>query len=481
MLPIDSSPNHPQVSTISRTRTAAKAETAFTIVASAYTQHLPKAPSHPVPASDWQLPIIPENMRPNPIEPFGTQSDTQNPGASSTTTRPSADAHPVRSEGRRLPGKNFGGHVLTLSDSWIEISSHPSSSSLSSTLNDIVTTGLHVRSDPERLSRQFRSSAHALPRGPRAISATGSSQDEYEESGSESDHVLSSSNEDIAQEDDPTADDDDTSTALGVGNLNPIFTPQPHAFSQPISSSSHDRPHVDSYFPPVSSSARSRDQLRHSDRTVTQRSFQRQSQARTRSDLSSYQPDHDAALRASLTTLLSCAAAVRPKTSQETRPSVSSQTTRPATTQPAILRLVPESELNSPSQRNPSSKATTSPKQVKRKSRESSKERQAKKARAAASRAAALSQDELISPTLASWMISAGVVLVFSAISFSAGYAWGREVGRIQGEMGFTPGGTSGTANGLGGASSCGQETLRSTGSGLRRLRWGAGSSSVQA
>ncbi|RVX70473.1 hypothetical protein B0A52_05972 [Exophiala mesophila] len=420
-------------------------------------------------------------MRPNPIEPFGTQSDTQPPATSSSTTRVSASTRPIRSsEGRQPPSPNFRSNILTLTDSWIEISSHPSSSSLSSTLNDIVTTGLHVRSDTERLSRQFRSSAHSIPQEPRAISAAGSSQDEYEESGSESDHVLSSSNEDITQQDDENADDDDTSTALGVGSLNPVFTPQPHAFSQPVSSSSHDRPNLDSYFPPVSSSARSRDQGRHSDRTITQRSYQRQSQTRTRSDMSSYQPDHDAALRASLTTLLSCAAAVRPKTSQEPRAGVSSQPTRPATNQPAVLRLVPESELNSPSQRNTAIKATSSPKQVKRKSRESSKDRQAKKSRAAASRAAALSQDEFISPTLASWMISAGVVLVFSAISFSAGYAWGREVGRIEGEMGITSGSISG-ANGLGGTSSCGQETLRSTSSGLRRLRWGAGSSSVRA
>jgi len=167
---------------------------------------------------------------------------------------------------------------------------------------------------------------------------------------------------------------------------------------------------------------------------------------------SSFRPDHDAALRASLTTLLSCAAAVRPK-GQE-RPVAARQSTQPTT-----LRLVPESELeDSPRRREP-----VSPKQVKRKSRESSKERHVKKLRPAKT---ANAGDDLISPTLATWMISAGVVLVFSAISFSAGYAWGREVGRIEGEMGLTTG-------------DCGREAMR--GSGLRRLRWSAASSSISA
>lgn len=82
--------------------------------------------------------------------------------------------------------------------------------------------------------------------------------------------------------------------------------------------------------------------------------------------------------------------------------------------------------------------------------------------------------EELISPTLASWMISAGVVLVFSAISFSAGYAWGREVGRIEGEFGLT-------GAGAGAGAGCGQEAMRGSGTGLRRLRWSSGTSSVRA
>lgn len=221
---------------------------------------------------------------------------------------------------------------------------------------------------------------------------------------------------------------------------NKVFTPQPNAFSHPPSNTSQNRPVPDSYFPNTST---------NTDTQLTQRTYQRQISSRDRPTSSSYQPDHDAALRASLTTLLSCAAAVRPK-GPDTRPSPPR-----ASTQPTTLRLVPESELEN--QTRP--RRSSSPKQIKRKSRETSKDRQAKKARAANKAAAATANDELISPTLASWMISAGVVLVFSAISFSAGYAWGREVGRIEGEMGL-PG------------SGCGQEAIKSSGSGLRRLRW---------
>lgn len=337
-----------------------------------------------------------------------------------------------------------------LTDSWIEISSRPSSSSLSSTSNDIITTGLQIRPQEERVSRQLHASVQTVPAQPRSTSTAGSSQDEYEESESDSDRVLSSSNEDIYQ--DNGADDDDTSTALGVGSLNKVFTPQPNAFSHPPSSQTRTIP--DSYFPPAPLSAPSGQEA---DRTITQRSYQRRAHSRNRPDSSSYQPDHDAALRASLTTLLSCAAAVRPKGPEHRI------TAPPRTAQPTALRLVAESEFETPAR----PLRSASPKQTKRKSRESSKERHAKKVRAAKAGAVATSED-LISPTLASWMISAGVVLVFSAISFSAGYAWGREVGRIEGEMGL-PGGT------------CGQEALRGSGTGLRRLRWSSAASSIRA
>jgi hypothetical protein len=62
------------------------------------------------------------------------------------------------------------------------------------------------------------------------------------------------------------------------------------------------------------------------------------------------------------------------------------------------------------------------------------------------------------------WVVSAGVVVLFSAISFSAGYAIGREVGRVE----------TGTMNAKDGIV-CGKEVGR----GLRKLRWGGSSVSV--
>lgn len=72
------------------------------------------------------------------------------------------------------------------------------------------------------------------------------------------------------------------------------------------------------------------------------------------------------------------------------------------------------------------------------------------------------------------WVISAGVVVLFSAISFSAGYMLGREVGRT--EMGLM---NDGTVPGARSSAACGQEAVRG---GLKRFRWGtaaAGSASL--
>ena len=281
-----------------------------------------------------------------------------------------------------------------------------------------------------------------------------------------------------------------------------VFTPQPNAFSHPPSS---QRTHIgstpapDSYFPPhepSQSAPVSSRQNRNS--TLTQRNS---ASSRLRLDTSrtspprqqhspynnlnpshTFQPDHDAALRASLSTLLSCAAAVRaPKTSTETRtdPRIGPSTA------PTSLRLVPQSAIYDSDNdtvpvRRPRLAATgisrsgsASPPNgrtiaTKRKARESSKERNtsAKKTKAA-QRAAIISPEELLlSPTLMSWMISAGVVLVFSAISFSVGYAYGKEFGYAEGMR------VSGSG------ASCGKEAVKS---GVRRLRWTSGAGSVAA
>lgn len=82
----------------------------------------------------------------------------------------------------------------------------------------------------------------------------------------------------------------------------------------------------------------------------------------------------------------------------------------------------------------------------------------------------------LVTPTVVTWVISAGVVVLFSAISFSAGYALGREVGRTEAGQGIYANGLVGSDEGMKASSACGKEAVKG---GLRRLRWiGGGSGS---
>ncbi|KAJ9658269.1 hypothetical protein H2198_003842 [Neophaeococcomyces mojaviensis] len=382
-------------------------------------------------------------MRPAHLELYGSQRNERQPGWSQDQMSLQGQSHQSTRRSR-------------FEDSWIDLSSRPSSSSLASQndRDEIITTGLQVRRDDVRRSRQLRLSN--LPPNqaqPRSTSVAGSSQDEYEESESESDRMLGSSNEDILNTSN-TEEEDDTQTALGVPQTDKnIFTPQPNAFSHPphVRSVSTSAPAADSYFPPVphlqpppASSHRL-----PSNRVPTISRPERPSLTQ-RAASSNISPDHDAALRASLTTLLSCANAVRKD--REPTP----QTIR-RSNQPTALRLVPESELNARANRSPSPslKALS-----KRKSRESSKERHAKKLRALAKPAVA-SEELMLSPTMMTWFVSAGVVLVFSAISFSAGYVWGREVGRFEGQMSLD-------------GASCGKEVMRGSRTGLSRLRLSA-------
>lgn len=296
--------------------------------------------------------------------------------------------------------------------------------------------------------------------------------------------MLSSSNEDMQH----AEEDDDDHTALGVGTAgnNAVFTPQPNAFSQPPSSNnarSLDVPVLGSYFPmvPQSESAPTSTRL-YPCRTINQRtSHQSRHQvsqtrpARNSARSNDHPTDHDAALRASLTTLLSCAAAVRRSPKPNMLNAVNTLTRTSHTSEPTNIRLVPESHfladdeqppqprMHIPHSPAPSPRSNAS----KRKAREQSKDGVIKKTRSGLPKEA-YCEEMMMSPTLMTWMISAGVVLVFSAISFSAGYAWGKDVGRFEGEMGITSG-------------SCGHEAMKGSASGLRRLRWSSAATSVRA
>ena len=375
-----------------------------------------------------------------------------------------------------------------IAESWIDVSSRPSSSSLSSAATDdnaqaSVQNGHNPNVRRRRRSRRGEFSRLGIE--PRATSAATSSQEEYEESESESDRIMTSSNEGLpprlldglspiaplssASDSIPSDledDDDENATALGVLPSEAVFTPQPNAFSHPPASFStrqHDEAGVPgSYFPaPRPTTSRP---------TAQRHSYPAQ---RTRSHTPynlmapSHQADHDAVLRASLSTLFSCAAAARglPKRDQPTRatPGASNRV------EPSTLRMVPESaitggqtEVNRPSARR-SSASSSNPsiqEKGKRKASTSKDRREIKKKRRA-------SIDEMmITPTLMTWMVSAGVVVLFSAISFSAGYAIGKEVGRY--EAGLS-GGSEGAA--------CGKEVGR----GLRKLRWSTTPAVVRA
>src|SRR2546423_13344697 len=89
----------------------------------------------------------------------------------------------------------FPAHLLYPTDSWIEVSSQPSSSSVSSAADEIITTGLRVQHDHLNRRRRPRTSGLHQQYGYHQTSIEGSSQEEYEESESESDRVISSSTE----------------------------------------------------------------------------------------------------------------------------------------------------------------------------------------------------------------------------------------------------------------------------------------------
>jgi len=104
--------------------------------------------------------------------------------------------------------------------------------------------------------------------------------------------------------------------------------------------------------------------------------------------------------------------------------------------------------------------------------RSSSRERGARKKARRAPAAAAPWLVEDVSPTLLTWVASAAVVVLVSALSFSAGYVVGRESARADAAAGFA----------RGGAAACGRDGAGAQGgNGWRRLRWSGATASVRA
>ncbi|KAJ5124105.1 uncharacterized protein N7515_007930 [Penicillium bovifimosum] len=452
-------------------------------------------------------------MQPNHYDLLGQVRD---PRAASRMTH---DSHqPLRDNGQP---QSSAATPMRSEDSWIDVSSQPSSSSISSaaTNDDIITTGLRVeqgeagawprRTRRRRLQHLAAITTALVDYSSRDNSQATSSQEEYEESESESDRALSSSNEDMGRPPLPSAlsarsaprssssnatssdDEDDTSTALGMGISPSPFVPQPNIFTHPPATS---EPGWSARRPQHNTASNSRLPRRESYPSPQQPRRSQYQHSPYNMFSPSHHADHDAALRASLSTLLSCAAAARglPKSDNHTSPSPAPHSRN---THPASFRLVGESvamgeessdEEAQSSPRHPE----TSPSigepprhmnvptvplgaaggKAKRRS-SSSKDRSgtSKKSR----RTSMTDSNAPVNPTIMTWVLSAGVVVLFSAISFSAGYMLGREVGRT--EVGMMGDGVPGPRS----SAACGQEAVRG---GLRKLRWGsaaAGSASL--
>ncbi|KAJ5284710.1 hypothetical protein N7524_000016 [Penicillium chrysogenum] len=132
-------------------------------------------------------------MQPNHCDLLG---QAREPRAASRMTR---DGHqPLRDNGQPQPS---GGVPMRSEDSWIDVSSQPSSSSFSSaaTNEDIITTGLQVeygegrahqrRNRRRRLQHLAAITTAQVDYASRDASQANSSQEEYEESESESDRL----------------------------------------------------------------------------------------------------------------------------------------------------------------------------------------------------------------------------------------------------------------------------------------------------
>ena len=267
-------------------------------------------------------------------------------------------------------------------------------------------------------------------------------------------------------DDDDDDDDDENATALGVTGQGSIFTPQPNVFSHPPRSQ------------PPTMALPSRHPRRQGPMNVS--AARRPQHSPYHLMAPSHQTDHDAALRASLSTLLSCAAAVRGLPKQLQLPTRSAPD--PAVIEPKPSRIMPEptrpggelvgeDELSNPSRPPRPSRHDSPPEREPPSARDGLSPRTKGKRKLLASpvktgkdarviKKARWTLEESVAPSLLTWVLSAGVVVLVSAISFSAGYAMGKEVGQAEGSM-----------IDLADGPNCGREAVR----GLKRFRWSAG------
>ncbi|EAQ92599.1 hypothetical protein CHGG_00834 [Chaetomium globosum CBS 148.51] len=475
------------------------------------------------------------------------QAGLRNVSSAETTGRTDAPSAQRRNDGQlSAAASTFNQELMPVnSESWVEVTSQPSSSSsLSSIGDEIVTTGLRVGgiSYPPRRRRTHQQ--HAMPASfivghPATQGGTTSSQEEYDETESEEDRVMTSSTEAVhpsaslprhqtamrasaVVDIDSESDDDENATALGRPSNSPVFRPQPNAFSHPPSHLAHRH----------STGSAAYNHPSHSRPPMPNRPHARSHRGQSYMSPPN-EADNDAALRASLTTLLSCAAAARglPK-NEERRTAPGAGAGVVPSSQPMELRLVPESELmatNSPpapptatpasgaraktartasNSSAPSAPSSSSGREHQQQQQQRDSKRglpsttQGRPARAAKKKRTSttlLDGDSAtdaapffsVSPTLLTWVVSAGVVVLVSVVGFGAGYVIGREVGRQEGGGSSVAAAASSSLVGSGGAAAnassagaagCGGELVRAGAGGtLRRFRWGGVGKSVAA
>lgn len=446
-------------------------------------------------------------------------SDSASPPAAAASQNQRNEGSCPRKKSSIIPQPSS---LTETAESWVEVASQPSSSSLSSIGDEIVTTGLHVgnQSYPpqrRRLQHHYHQSLQQhmpqnRPANQAAAQAGTSSQEEYDETESEEDRMMTSSTENmdtrpapgsllqrsqtaIGPSVDSSDSEDDDGTALGTTHN---FRPQPHAFSRPHAHLSHRSHSTNSAIPP-----------HHPQGRPSPASYRASNRARNDFRSPNYQADNDAALRASLTTLLSCAAAAKSlpgRRGTAAEPSSGEPVLGAGvgqSSQPMELRLVPESEIGvvegSPpsgptapkttprTRQTPTTRTSSNASAQSFPASASSKEEKIKRTAAAGQprsqratkkkRTSATGVEESlvtwISPTTLTWVLGTGVVLLVSVVGFGAGFVVGREIGR-QEILSSTGSGGAAMSAGLN-SSSCGGEVIRSSGSGtLRRLKLGA-------
>ncbi|KAI5288620.1 hypothetical protein KEM54_005067 [Ascosphaera aggregata] len=471
--------------------------------------------------------------------------------------------------------------LLLPEDSWVEVSSRPSTSSMSSSSagdeEGIVTMGLRVQQQ-QRQGRRRRAFKSCNRVGDDSTTATeaekagetyqhgyqhGGHEDEddndneHETSSSDSDHAMSSSTEDLASstsrdmfflsrgnsttsssasasvissdideydnDDDDEMDEDDSDDNTALGPTNPSYTrvegfkPRPHAFShftnsKPVSSPKpqqqqhrSSRPNSTSRFNsqtirisgprslPTTRGPRLAASIVSPSTTDWQSQCQQQQHHLPPSAAHPYAPrnqdDYDAALRASLSTLLSCARGLSSSDVVPQQAAISPNVAAAAAVVPAVtaagaavapapgaLRLVPESvamarraeEYDRAGGRGESKAGTMKDEQVRsshtptsrqqspasakkrsaslsapRNSSRQSKRRQSPPSSSKRRRTSSLigtaridsgttAHHQLLSPSLLTYLVGAGAIIVFSALSFSAGFVLGCRVGRLE-------------------------------------------------